>query len=338
MGPPLSRDLGIDLGTANTVVYARHEGVILREPSWIARRTDNGEILAVGDEAKRMIGRTPANIVASRPLRQGVIADFETTTAMLAYFIRKGTTRRMFRRPLAVVGVPWGATRVERKAFIEAVEQAGARQATLVDQPLAAAIGAGLPVFDPVGSMVVDIGGGTTEIAVVALGGIVAAKSIRVAGDAMDAAIIQHCRQAYNLHIGERTAEEIKISLGSAAPAADPRQGEVRGRDVVSGMPRSVSVSDAELREALAGSVAAIVEAVKQTLELVPPELAADIGDRGITLVGGGALLRGIDQILAEETGMTVVVGSDPLSAVALGTGKVLEGLDLYRRVAPRLH
>ncbi|MDQ7842643.1 MAG: rod shape-determining protein [Armatimonadota bacterium] len=338
MRPPLSRDLGIDLGTANTVVYARNEGVILREPSWIARRTDSGEILAVGDEAKRMIGRTPANIVASRPLRQGVIADFETTTAMLAYFIRKGTTRRTLRRPVAVVGVPWGATRVERKSFIEAVEQAGARQVTLVDQPLAAAIGAGLPVFEPVGSMVVDIGGGTTEIAVVALGGIVAAKSIPIAGDAMDAAIIQYCRQAYNLHIGERTAEEIKIALGSAAPTADQRKGEVRGRDVVSGMPRSVQISDAELREALAGPVAAIVEAVRQTLELVPPELAADLGVRGITLVGGGALLRGIDRVLAEETGMTVVVGSDPLSAVALGTGKVLEELDLYRRVAPRTH
>jgi len=334
----LSRDLGIDLGTANTVVYARHEGVILREPSWIARRTDDGEILAVGDEAKRMIGRTPGNIVASRPLRQGVIADFETTTAMLAYFIRKGTSRRTLRRPLAVVGVPWGATRVERKSFMEAVEQAGARQATLVDQPLAAAIGAGLPIFEPVGSMIVDIGGGTTEIAVIALGGIVAAKSIRVAGDAMDTAIIQHCRQAYNLYIGERTAEEIKIALGSAAPASDQRTGEVRGRDIVSGMPRSVPISSPELREALAGPVASIMEAVRQTLELVPPELAADIGDRGITMVGGGSLLRGIDQVLAEETGMTVTVGPDALSAVALGTGRVLEEFDRFQRIAPRTH
>lgn len=334
----LSRDLGIDLGTANTVVYARHEGVILREPSVIARRTDDGEILAVGDEAKRMIGRTPGNIVASRPLREGVIADFETTTAMLAYFIRKGTRRRTLRRPLAVVGVPWGATRVERKSFLEAVEQAGARQAVLVDQPLAAAIGAGLPIFEPVGSMVVDIGGGTTEIAVIALGGIVAARSIRIAGDAMDAAIIQHCRQAYKLHIGERTAEEIKISLGSAAPTPDQPTGDVRGRDVVGGMPRSVQISPAELREALAAPVASIVEAVKQTLELVPPELAADIGDRGITMVGGGSLLRGIDRVLAEETGMTVVVGADALSAVALGTGRVLEGLDMLRRVASHTH
>lgn len=334
----LSRDLGIDLGTANTVVYARHEGVILREPSVIARRTDDGEILAIGDEAKRMIGRTPGNIVTSRPLREGVIADFETTTAMLAYFIRKGTRRRTLRRPLAVAGVPWGATKVERKSFMEAVEQAGARQAVLVDQPLAAAIGAGLPILDPVGSMVVDIGGGTTEVAVIALGGIVAAKSIRIAGDAMDAAIIQHCRQAYNLYIGERTAEEIKIALGSVAPTPDQQKGDVRGRDVVGGMPRSVQISSSELREALAAPVASIVETVKQTLELVPPELAADIGDRGITMVGGGSLLRGIDRVLAEATGMAVAVSPDALSAVALGTGRVLEGLDMLRRVTFHTH
>lgn len=328
-----SRDMGIDLGTANTLVYVRREGIVLREPSVVAKRVDDGQILAVGEEAKRMIGRTPGDIIASRPLRDGVIADFDTTAAMLSYFIRKGLRGRTFLRPRVIVGIPSGVTEVEKRAVIDATLQAGAREAYLIEEPMAAAIGAGLPISEPVGSMVVDIGGGTTEVAVIALGGIVTSRSIRVGGDEMDEAIIQYARRAYNLLIGERTAEEIKITIGSAYPVEEERTIDVRGRDLVTGLPRTVHMNSTEVREAMAEPISAIVEAVKQTLERTPPELAADIVDRGIILVGGGALLRGLDKLLSKETGIPVFLTDDPLSAVALGTGRVLEELDELKKV-----
>lgn len=327
-----SRDMGIDLGTANTLVYVRHEGIVLREPSVVAKRSD-GAILAVGDEAKRMIGRTPSDIHAMRPLRDGVIADFDTTAAMLSYFIRKGMRGRSLFKPRVIVGIPSGVTEVEKRAVIDATLQAGAREAYLIEEPMAAAIGAGLPVSEPVGSMVVDIGGGTTEVAVISLGGIVSSKSIRIGGDEMDEAIIQYARKAYNLLIGERTAEEIKIAIGSAYPMREEQAVDVRGRDLVSGLPRTVRMTSAEIREALREPVMAIVEAVKQTLERTPPELSADIVERGIVLAGGGALLRGLDRLLAEETGMPSTLTDDPLSAVVLGTGRALEEIDALKKV-----
>jgi len=328
-----TRDMGVDLGTANTLVYVRREGVVLREPSVVARRVDGGEVLAVGDQAKKMIGRTPGNIVATRPLRDGVIADFDTTVAMLTYFIRNGLRGRSFLRPRVVVGIPSGATEVEKRAVIDATLQAGAREAYLIEQPMAAAIGAGLPVSEPVGSVVVDIGGGTTEVAVIALGGIVTARSLRIAGDEMDEAIIQYARKAYNLLIGERTAEDIKIAVGSAFPQREEQTIEVRGRDMVSGLPRAVRMTTTEIREAMAEPIAGIVEAVKMTLERTPPELAADMVDRGIVMAGGGSLLRGLDRLLAEETGMPVRLADDPLGSVVLGTGKVLEELETLKKV-----
>ncbi|HKV45010.1 MAG TPA: rod shape-determining protein [bacterium] len=328
-----SRDMGVDLGTANTLVYVRHEGIVLREPSVVAKRVDGGEILAVGDEAKKMIGRTPGDIVATRPLRDGVIADFDTTAAMLTYFIRHGLRGRSFLRPRVVVGIPSGVTEVEKRAVIDATLQAGAREAYLIEQPMAAAIGAGLPVSDPIGSMVVDIGGGTTEVAVIALGGIVTARSLRIAGDEMDEAIIQYSRKAYNLLIGERTSEDIKIAVGSAFPQREEQTIEVRGRDLVSGLPRTVRMTSTEIREAMAEPIAGIVEAVKMTLERTPPELAADIVDRGIVMAGGGSLLRGLDRLLAEETGMPVTLTEDPLSSVVLGTGKALEEIETLKKV-----
>jgi rod shape-determining protein MreB len=328
-----TRDMGVDLGTANTLVYVRREGIVLREPSVVARRVDGGEVLAVGDEAKKMIGRTPGDIVATRPLRDGVIADFDTTASMLGYFIRKGLRGRSLMRPRVIVGIPSGVTEVEKRAVIDATLQAGAREAYLIEEPMAAAIGAGLPVSEPVGSMVVDIGGGTTEVAVIALGGIVTARSIRVAGDEMDEAIIQYSRKAYNLLIGERTAEDIKIKIGSAYPQKEEQTIEVRGRDLVSGLPRTVRMTSTEIREAMAEPIAAIVEAVKMTLERTPPELAADIVDRGIIMAGGGSLLRGLDRLLGEETGMPVMLTDDPLSAVVLGTGKALEEIETLKKV-----
>ena len=328
-----TRDMGVDLGTANTLVYVRREGIVLREPSVVAKRVDGGEILAVGEEAKKMIGRTPGDIVATRPLRDGVIADFDTTAAMLTYFIRLGLRGRSFLRPRVVVGIPNGVTEVEKRAVIDATLQAGAREAYLIEQPMAAAIGAGLPVSEPVGSMVVDIGGGTTEVAVIALGGIVTARSLRVAGDEMDEAIIQYARKAYNLLIGERTAEDIKIAVGSAFPQREEQTIEVRGRDLVSGLPRTVRMTSTEIREAMAEPIAGIVEAVKMTLERTPPELAADIVDRGIVMAGGGSLLRGLDRLLGEETGMPVTVTEDPLSSVVLGTGKALEEIETLKKV-----
>jgi len=321
------------LGTANTLVYVRGEGIVVREPSVIARRVDDGQILAVGEEAKRMIGRTPADVQAVRPLRDGVIADFDTTAAMLAYFIRRGLRGRSLLKPRVIVGIPSGVTEVEKRAVIDATLQAGAREAYLIEEPMAAAIGAGLPVSEPVGSMIVDVGGGTTEVAVIALGGIVTSKSIRIGGDEMDEAIIQYARKAYNLLIGERTAEEIKIAVGSAYPLREEQAVDVRGRDLLTGLPRTVRMTSAEIREALSEPVTAIVEAVRQTLERTPPELAADIVERGIVLVGGGALLRGLDRLLAQETGMPVTLTDDPLSAVALGTGRALEEIDHLKKV-----
>jgi rod shape-determining protein MreB len=329
----LSKDMGVDLGTANTLVYVRRQGIVLREPSVVAKRLGDGQVLAVGEEAKRMIGRTPGDIVATRPLRDGVIADFDTTAAMMAYFIRKAANGRMWIRPRVVVGIPSGSTEVEKRAVIDATLQAGARDAYLIEEPMAAAIGAGLPVSDPIGSMVVDIGGGTTEVAVISLGGVVTSRSIRVAGDELDEAIIQYARRAYNLLIGERSAEEIKIAIGSAFPGREESAVDVRGRDLVSGLPRTVRMTSAEIREAMAEPVQAIVDAVKQTLERTPPELAADIVDRGMILTGGGALLRGLDRLLAEETGMPVSLTDDPMAAVVMGTGRALEELEALKKV-----
>ncbi len=329
----LSRDMGVDLGTANTLVYVRRVGIVLREPSVVAKRVDDGQVLAVGEEAKRMIGRTPGDIVATRPLRDGVIADFDTTASMMTYFIRKAANGRMWVRPRIVVGIPSGCTEVEKRAVVDATLQAGARDAFLIEEPMAAAIGAGLPVSEPIGSMVVDIGGGTTEVAVIALGGIVTSRSIRIGGDELDEAVIQYARRAYNLLIGERSAEEIKIAIGSAFPTREETAVDVRGRDLVSGLPRTVRMTSAEIREAIAEPVQAIVDAVKQTLERTPPELSADIVDRGIIMTGGGALLRGMDRLLAEETGMPVALTDDPLAAVVMGTGRVLEEIETLKKV-----
>ncbi len=325
--------MGVDLGTANSLVYVRHEGIVLREPSVVAKSTGDGQILAVGEEAKRMLGRTPGTITAMRPLRDGVIADFDTTASMLAYFIKKGMRNRSIFRPRVIVGVPSGVTEVEKRAVIDATMQAGAGEAFLIEEPMAAAIGAGLPISEPIGSMVADIGGGTTEVAVIALGGIVTSRSIRIGGDEMDEAIIQYSRRAYNLLIGERSAEEIKIAVGSAYPLNDEQVVDVRGRDLLSGLPRTIRMTSTEIREAMAEPIQAIVEAVKQTLERTPPELAADIVDRGIVLTGGGALLRGMDRLLAEETGMPVTVTDDPLIDVAMGTGRALEEIEMLRKI-----
>nr|WP_276308334.1 rod shape-determining protein [Ammonifex thiophilus] len=331
-----SRDIGIDLGTANTIVYVKGEGIVLREPSVVAIQKDTGKILAVGEEAKKMIGRTPGNIVAIRPLADGVIADFDTTQAMIKYFIGRALkNRHFFVRPRVVIGVPSGVTAVEERAVREAALQAGAREVYLIEEPMAAAIGAGLPVEEPTGNMIVDIGGGTTEVAVISLGGIVTSCSIRVAGDEMDEAIAQYVKKHYNLMIGERTAEEVKIRIGSAYPPDNPsEEEEVRGRDLVTGLPKTIKVTAEEIYEALKEPVAAIVDAIKATLEQTPPELAADIMDRGIVMAGGGALLRGLDRLVSEQTGMPVVLAEEPLLAVAYGTGYVLDNIEILRRVA----
>ncbi|MFZ4506824.1 MAG: rod shape-determining protein [Fimbriimonas sp.] len=318
------RDIGIDLGTANTLVHVGGRGIILREPSVVAVNKDNGEVLAVGEEAKRMLGRTPANIVATRPLRDGVIADFEQTEKMLRYFIGKAT-KRFMPRVSVVVGIPSGVTEVERRAVIEASRNAGATQAFVIEEPMAAAFGAGLPVDEPAGSMIVDIGGGTTEVAVISLGGIVHSRSIRIAGDELDEAIISFVRRAYNLYIGDRTAERTKIEIGSAFKLDQELQITIKGRDLVTGLPRSAVITSEEVRNAIADPVNAIVEAIKLTLEATPPELAADAMDNGIVLAGGGALLRGLDKLIHQETGMPVIIANDPLSCVAIGTGIVVE-------------
>lgn len=328
-----SRDIGIDLGTATTLVYVQGKGIVLREPSVVAMRTDSKAILAVGEEAKKMVGRTPGNIIAIRPMRDGVIADFDITKAMLDHFISKVNPRKGLFRPRVIVGIPSGVTEVEKRAAIEAALQAGAKEAHTVEEPMAAAIGAGLPVEEPTGSMVVDIGGGTTDVAVISLGGIVTSKSLRVGGDEMDEAIINYIKREYNLMIGERTAEEIKIQIGSAFPKPKEETMDIRGRDLVSGLPKTSKITSTEILEALKDPISSIIEAIKMTLEKTPPELAADIMDRGIMLTGGGALLSGIDKLIREETGMPVQIADQPTDCVALGAGKILEESSLFRRV-----
>ncbi|MBF0588146.1 MAG: rod shape-determining protein [Magnetococcales bacterium] len=326
-----STDMAIDLGTANTLVYVRGKGVVLSEPSVVAIHENargQRKVLAVGNEAKRMLGRTPGNIVATRPMRDGVIADFKVTEEMLKHFIRKVHKRRRLTSPRIIVCVPFGATPVERRAITESANKARAREVFLIEEPMAAAIGAGLPVTDASGSMVVDVGGGTTEVAIISLGGIVYSRSIRVGGDKMDEAIVAHVRRKYSLLIGEGTAETIKIQIGSAFPLPERLEVEVKGRDLVNGVPKHQIISDPEILDALAEPINAIVEGVRVALERTPPELAADIVDRGIVLTGGGALLRGLDTLLAEETGLPVIIAEDPLSCVVMGSGRALEELD----------
>jgi rod shape-determining protein MreB len=332
----LSRDLAIDLGTANTLIYIRGEGIVSNEPSVVAVQQDargGRKVLAVGKEAKEMLGRTPGNIVAIRPMKDGVIADFEVTAAMLRHFIQTAHNRRSFVKPRIIIGIPSNITEVEKRAVREAAESAGAREVYLIEQPMAAAIGAGLPITEPSGNMIVDIGGGTSDVAVISLGGIVYSRSVRIAGDKMDEAIIQHIKRKYNLLIGERTAELIKMGIGTAYPTEEELHMDVKGRDLVAGVPRTLNISSSEIREALSEPVNGIVEAVKVTLERTPPELAGDIADRGIVLAGGGALLKNLDLLLREETGLPVFLAEDPLSAVVIGAGKALESLDILRQV-----
>jgi len=329
-----SNDIGIDLGTANTLVYVRDRGIVLREPSVVAIKAGSKRVLAVGDEAKRMLGRTPGDIIAVRPLKDGVIADFEITEAMLKAFIQKVSNPRRLRRPRIVIAVPTGITEVEKRAVKDSAINAGARDVYLMEEPMAAAIGVGLPVQEAAGNMIVDIGGGTTEVAIISLGGIVFCRSVRVAGDELDESIINYMRRAYNLMIGERTAEDIKIKIGSAYAVEKETTMEVKGRDLVAGLPKTLTITSQEVREAMAEPVQVIVESIRITLERCPPELSADLVERGIVLAGGGALLRGLDKMLAEETGLPVHVAEDPLSAVAEGTGKVLQEFEYMKRAA----
>lgn len=332
-----SNDLAIDLGTANTLVYVKGKGIVLSEPSVVAVRTDNrmkNKVLAVGQEAKMMLGRTPSNIVAIRPMRDGVIADFDVTEAMLRHFIHKVHNRRTFVRPRIIIAVPSGITQVEKRAVRESAESAGAREVFLIEEPMAAAIGAGLPITEPTCNMVVDIGGGTTEVAVISLAGIVFSRSLRVAGDKMDAAIIQYVKRKYNLLIGERTAEIIKTSIGNAYPNPDEIETiEVKGRDLVSGIPKILSIDSEEIRVAISEQIDAILETVKMALEQTPPELAADIVDSGIVLTGGGALLKNLDKLLMEECALPITITEDPLSTVALGSGLTLDNIDILKQV-----
>ena len=329
----LGRDMAVDLGTANTLVYVRGRGVVLNEPSVVAINSRTGAIVAVGTEAKRMIGRTPADIVAIRPLRDGVIADFDITERMLRYFIQKVHKRRHFAKPRIVVCVPSGITGVEQRAVKDAGYQAGARKVYIILEPMAAAIGAGLPVHEPTGNMVVDIGGGTTEVAVISLGGVVTAISIRTGGDELDQAIISFVKKEYSLLLGERTAEEIKMAIGSAFPIPDEPVAEIRGRDLVSGLPKTIVVSAEEIRRAMEEPVNAIIDAVKSTLDRCPPELSADVMDRGIVLTGGGALLGGLDERLRHETGMPVHIADNPLDSVAIGSGRCVESFEALKQV-----
>ena len=329
----LGRDMAVDLGTANTLVYVRRRGIALNEPSVVALNTNTGKIVAVGVQAKRMIGRTPGNIVAIRPLKDGVIADFDVTERMLRYFIQKVHRRRHLARPRLVVAVPSGITGVEQSAVKEAGHQAGARRVYIIEEPMAAAIGAGLPVHEPTGNMVVDVGGGTTEVAMISLGGIVASESIRVGGDEMDQAIIVFAKKEHSLMLGERTAEEIKMAIGSAYPSPEEPHAEIRGRDLVSGLPKTVVISGEEVRHAIAGPVSTIVDIVKTTLDKCPPELAGDVMARGIALTGGGALLRGLDERLRNETGMPIQLADNPLESVVLGAGKCVEDFDALQQV-----
>ena len=328
----LGRDMAVDLGTANTLVYVRGRGIILNEPSVVAVDVKDGRPLAVGAEAKRMIGRTPSNIQAIRPLKDGVIADFEVCEKMLRYFIHRVHQRR-FAKPRMVICVPSGITGVEQRAVMEAAEYAGARKAWIVEEPMAAAIGAGLPVHEPTGNMIVDVGGGTTEVAVISLGGIVSGQSIRTGGDELDQAIITYVKKEFSLALGERTAEEIKIALGSAYALEEELRAEIRGRDLVTGLPKTVVISTEQIREAIEEPVQSIVDAIKVTLDRTPPELAADIMDQGIVLAGGGALLHGLGARIESETAMPVVVARDPLSCVAIGSGQCLEEFDVLKRV-----
>ncbi len=332
-----SNDLAIDLGTANTLVYVKNKGVVLSEPSVVAVRTDGrgkSRVLAVGLEAKNMLGKTPGHIVAIRPMRDGVIADFEVTEAMLRHFIHKVHNRRTFVRPRIIVAVPSGITQVEKRAVKESAESAGAREVFLIEEPMAAAIGAGLPVTEPICNMVVDIGGGTTEVAVISLAGIVYSRSIRIAGDKMDASIIQYIKRKYNLLIGERTAEIIKTTIGNAYPDLQNLETiEVKGRDLASGIPKILSIDSEEVRVAISEQIDAIVETVKIALEQTPPELAADIVDRGIVLTGGGALLKNLDKLLREETGLPITITDDPLLTVALGSGQAIDSIEILRQV-----
>ncbi|HEY9524814.1 MAG TPA: rod shape-determining protein [Thermopolyspora sp.] len=329
----LGRDMAVDLGTANTLVYVRGRGIVLNEPSVVAINTTTGKIVAIGVEAKRMIGRTPGNVVAVRPLKDGVIADFDVTERMLRYFIQQVHRRSLFAKPRIIVAVPSGITGVEQRAVKEAGYQAGARRVYIVEEPMAAAIGAGLPVHEPTGNMVVDIGGGTTEVAIISMGGIVTSQSIRVAGDELDQAIINFAKKEHSLMLGERTAEEIKIAIGSACPIEEECHAEIRGRDLVTGLPKTVLVSAGEIRRATEEPLNTIVDSVKTTLDKCPPELSGDLMDRGIALTGGGALLRGMDQRLREETGMPIHLVDNPLDSVALGSGKCVEDFEALQEV-----
>ncbi len=330
-----SNDLAIDLGTANTLVNVRGEGIVLREPSVVALNSQTNEVQAVGTEAKQMLGRAPGSIIAIRPMKDGVIAHFEVTEKMIRHFIQKAhNNRKTLVRPRVVIAVPSGITQVEKRAVRDSAESAGAREVFLIDEPMAAAIGVGLPVQDPTGNMIIDIGGGTTEVAIISMSGIVYSKSIRIAGDEMDEAIVNYIKRKYNLLIGERTAEEVKISIGSAYPMEKSMTMEVKGRDLVAGIPKTLQISDEEIREALTETFGTIVEAVKIALERTPPELAADIVDKGVVVAGGGSLIKGLDTLLKEATGLPITLADDPLSAVALGAGAVLKDAKLLKKVA----
>ncbi|HEX9890801.1 MAG TPA: rod shape-determining protein [Actinomycetota bacterium] len=329
----LGRDMAVDLGTANTLVYVRGRGIVLNEPSVVAINQLTKQVLAVGAEAKRMIGRTPSHITAIRPLKDGVIADFDVTEKMLRYFIQKVHTRRFLAKPRVVVCVPSGITGVEQRAVEEATISAGARAAYIIEEPMAAAIGSNLPIHEPTGNMVVDIGGGTTEVAIISLGGIVTATSVRVGGDELDEAIIQYVKKEYSLLLGERTAEALKLAIGSAFPTPDEMIAEIKGRDLVTGLPKTIHVSAEEIRKGMEEPVNAIIDAVKNTLDRCPPELAADIMDKGVVLTGGGALLKGLDERLKHETGMPIHIAEDPLYCVAVGSGKCLEEFEILKRV-----
>ncbi len=331
----LSNDLAIDLGTANTLVYVKGKGIVLREPSVVAVRQDGrtNRVLAVGKDAKNMLGRTPGNIQAIRPIKDGVIADFEVTEAMLRYFINKVHNRRTLVHPRIIVSVPSGITQVEKRAVRESAESAGAREVYLIEEPMAAAIGAGLPITEPTANMIVDIGGGTTEVAVISLAGIVYAKSVRVAGDKMDDAILHHIKRTHNLAIGEHSAEMIKTTIGDVMPEPPYQTMDIKGRDLVSGVPKTLTIDSEEIMHAISEQVDAIIEAVKMALELTPPELSADIVDQGIVLTGGGALLTNLDKRLSKETGLPIIIADDPLSSVVLGSGKALENIDVLKEI-----
>lgn len=331
-----TNDIGIDLGTANTLVYVKDRGIVIREPSVVAIQEGTKRILAVGEEAKRMLGRTPGNIVAIRPMKSGVIADFDITEAMIRYFIRKVHSHRIRVKPRVLIAVPSDITEVEKRAVQESARHAGAREVFLIEEPMAAAIGVGLPVSEPAGNMIVDIGGGTCEVAVISLAGIVYSRSVRVGGDAMDECIVQYMRRVYNLMIGERTAEQIKIEIGSAYPTGEGKSMDVKGRDLVAGLPKTLTITSEEIREALQEPVSTIVDAIRITLEKCPPELSADLVDRGMVLAGGSSQLRGLDKLIAEQTGLPVHLADDPMSAVAEGTGVVLNELSFLSRASAR--